>query len=89
MSLTKKQHLFVRERCLDFTVNMFYVVLFCLFEVLFGILALSFLANRPLLAADREDNPTRKYLSTKLEIKSKQLLELTEKRSQLKAIFVL
>ena len=59
---------------MDFTVNMFYVVLFCLFEVLFGILALSFLANRPLLAANREDNPTRKHLSTKLEIKSKQLL---------------
>ncbi len=34
--------------CLDFTANKFKKILFCLFEVLFGIFVLSVLANRPL-----------------------------------------
>ena len=32
--------------CLDFTANKFKKILFCLFEPLLGIFALSFLANR-------------------------------------------
>ena len=48
--------------------------LFGLFEALFGIFALSILANRPLFVANREYKSTQKFLSTKLEIKSKQLL---------------
>ena len=51
--------------------------LFGLFEVLFGIFALSLFANRPLFAANREYKSTQKLLSTKLEIKSKQLLTLS------------
>ena len=40
--------------CFDFTANKFYVVLFCLFEVLFGIFTLFVLANRPLFAATKQ-----------------------------------
>ena len=63
--------------CLDFTANKFKKILFCLFEPLLGIFALSFLANRPLFAANRECKSTQKAFSTKLEIKSKQLLCIT------------
>ena len=60
--------------CLDFTVNMFFYGLFGLFEVIFGTFTLSVLANRPLFAASRERKSAQKSLSTKLEIKSKQIL---------------
>ena len=62
--------------CLDFTANKFKKILFCLFEVLFGIFVLSVLANRPLFAANREYKSTQKVFSTKLEIKFKQLLTI-------------
>ena len=52
--------------CLDFTANKFKEILFCLFEVLFGIFALSVLANRPLFAANQEYKSTQKVFSTKL-----------------------
>ena len=55
--------------------------LFGLFEVLFGIFALSLFANRPLFAANREYKSTQKLLSTKLEIKSKQLLTVPRPHS--------
>ena len=64
----------VLEAVLDFIADMFKDMLFGLFEILFGIFSLSILANRPLFAAPREKKPTQKVLSTKTEIKSKQLL---------------
>ena len=64
----------VLEAVLDFIADMFKDMLFGLFEILFGIFSLSILANRPLFAAPREKKPTQKVLSTKAEIKSKQLL---------------
>ena len=60
--------------CLDFTANKFYVILFSLFEALFTIFTLFVLANRPLFAATKQCKSAQKYLSTKLEIKSKQIL---------------
>ncbi|MBR3858730.1 MAG: hypothetical protein IKJ18_01760, partial [Bacteroidaceae bacterium] len=63
--------------CLDFTANKFYVILFSLFEALFTIFTLFVLANRPLFAATKQCKSAQKYLSTKLEIKSKQILYLT------------
>ena len=39
------------ESVRDFTANKYYVMLFSLFEILFGIFTLSALANRPLFAA--------------------------------------
>ena len=65
--------------CLDFTVKKFKNELFCFFEALFGIFALSILANRPLFTANREYKSTQKVLSTKLEIQSKQLLTRNER----------
>ena len=65
--------------CLDFTANKFKNELFGLFVALFGIFALSILANRPLFAANRVYKATQKALSTKLEIKSKQLLRVFQK----------
>ena len=59
---------------LDFTANVFNVMLFCLFEPLFGIFALFVLANRSLFAVPKQSKSTQKHLSTKLEIKSKQIL---------------
>ena len=47
--------------------------LFGLFEVIFCTFILTVLANRPLFAASREYKSAQKFLSTKLEIKSKQL----------------
>ena len=61
---------------LDFTANVFNVMLFCLFEPLFGIFALFVLANRPLFAVPKQSKSTQKHLSTKLEIKSKQTLTI-------------
>ena len=49
-------------------------VTFCLFEALFGTFTLFVLANRPLFAASKQCKSAQKYLSTKLEIKSKQIL---------------
>ena len=69
--------------CLDFTVNKFNVILFCLFKVLFGIFTLFFLANRPLFAATKQCKSTQKHLSTKLEIKSKHLLRVCNPTEQL------
>ena len=43
---------------LDFNANKFYVVLFCLFEVLFGTFALFVLANRPLFAVSKQNKST-------------------------------
>ena len=63
--------------CLDFTANKFYVILFSLFEALFTIFTLFVLANRPLFAATKQCKSAQKYLSTKLEIKSKQILKQT------------
>ena len=63
---------------LDFNANKFYVVLFCLFEVLFGTFALFVLANRPLFAATKQCKSTQKHPSTKLEIKLKQLLKFLQ-----------
>ena len=60
--------------CLNFTANKFDVILFCLFEALFGIFTLFALANRPLFAAFKQCKSTQNNLSTKLEIKSKQIL---------------
>ena len=60
--------------CLDFTANKFHVILFSLFEALFTIFALFVLANRPLFAATKQCKSAQKHLSTKLEIKSKQIL---------------
>ena len=54
--------------------------LFCLFEVIFDTFALSVLANRPLFAAPRECKSAQKSLSTKLEIKSKQILRFRSNR---------
>ena len=62
--------------CLDFTANKFYVILFSLFEALFSIFTLFALANRPLFAAFKQCKSSQKHLSTKLEIKSKQLLRV-------------
>ena len=62
--------------CLDFTANKFYVILFSLFEALFTIFTLFVLANRPLFAATKQCKSAQKHLSTKLEIKSKQILIL-------------
>ena len=62
--------------CLDFTANKFYVILFSLFEALFTIFTLFVLANRPLFAATKQCKSAQKYLSTKLEIKSIQILRL-------------
>ena len=75
-----EQQLFAREShvlriCLDFTINSFFVILFCLFEVLFGIFTLFVLANRPPFAASKQCQSAQKHLSTKLEIKSKQILK--------------
>ena len=50
------------------------MLLFGLFEALFGIFTLSALANRPLFAAIRECKSAQKHLSNKLEIKFKQTL---------------
>ena len=60
--------------CLDFNANKFNMTLFCLFEVLFGIFTLFVLANRPLFAAPKQCKYSQKHFSTKLEIKSKQIL---------------
>ena len=60
--------------CLDFTANKFYVILFSLFETLYTIFTLFVLANRPLFAATKQCKSVQKHLSTKLEIKSKQIL---------------
>ena len=65
--------------CLDFTVNKFYIVLFCLPEVLFVIFTLFVLANRPLFASPKQSKSAQKHLSAKLEIKSKQILIRVEK----------
>ena len=65
--------------CLDFTANKFYVILFSLFEALFTIFTLFVLANRPLFAATKQCKSAQKYLSTKLEIKFKQLLSHAKK----------
>lgn len=46
---------------------MFLNLLFGLSEVLYGIFALSFLANRPLCAANRERKVLQKHLSYKLD----------------------
>ena len=59
---------------MDFTANKFHVILFSLFEALFTIFTLFVLANRPLFAATKLCKSAQKYLSTKLEIKSKQIL---------------
>ena len=66
--------LYNRRICLDFTVYCFYVILFRLFESLFGIFTFFDLANRPLFAATKQCKSSQKQLSTKLEIKSKQIL---------------
>ena len=63
--------------CLDFTANKFHVILFSLFEALFTIFTLFVLANRPLFAATKQCKSAQKHLSTKLEIKSKQILNVT------------
>ncbi|MBQ3237724.1 MAG: hypothetical protein IJA98_01465, partial [Bacteroidaceae bacterium] len=47
---------------------------FSLFEALFTIFTLFVLANRPLFAATKQCKSAQKHLSTKLEIKSKQIL---------------
>ena len=73
--LLSNQHIFLRI-CLDFTGNKFYVILFGLFEALFTIFTLFVLANRPLFAATKQCKSAQKYLSTKLEIKSKQILKV-------------
>ena len=65
--------------CLDFTANKFYVILFSLFEALFTIFTLFVLANRPLFAATKQCKSAQKHLSTKLEIKSKQILSFSKK----------
>ena len=62
--------------CLDFTANKYYVILFSLFEALFTIFTPFVLANRPLFAATKQCKSAQKYLSTKLEIKSKQILRI-------------
>ena len=62
--------------CLDFTANKYYVILFSLFEALFTIFTLFVLANRPLFAATKQCKSAQKHLSTKLEIKSKQILNV-------------
>lgn len=49
---------------------MFLNLLFGLSEVLYGIFALSFLANRPLCAANRERKVLQKHLSYKLDLKT-------------------
>ena len=41
------------ESVLDFSANQYYVMLFSLFEVLFGIFTLFDFANRPLFAASK------------------------------------
>ena len=64
---------------MDFTANKYYVILFSLFEALFTIFTLFVLANRPLFAATKQCKSAQKYLSTKLEIKSKQILKKTLK----------
>ena len=63
--------------CLNFTVNKIDVILFCLFEVLFGTFSLFVLVNRLLFTASKQCKSAQKHLSTKLEIKSKQILRLT------------
>ena len=65
--------------CLDFIANQFQEELFGLFEVIFGTFTLSVLANRLLFGASRECKSVQKSLSTKLEIKSKQILNQREK----------
>ena len=64
----------VLESVWIFTANKFYVILFSLFEALFTIFTLFVLANRPLFAATKQCKSAQKHLSTKLEIKSKQIL---------------
>ena len=54
------------RNCLDFTINR-YFVLFCLFEILFGIFTLFTLANRPLFAATQECKSAQK--SSQLNLK--------------------
>ena len=72
--LTVKKQKKAFRICLDFTANKFHVILFSLFEALFTIFTLFVLANRPLFAATKQCKSAQKYLSTKLEIKSKQIL---------------
>ena len=67
--------------CLDFTVYCFYVILFRLFESLFGIFTFFDLANRPLFAAIKQCKSSQKQLSTKLEIKSKQILNRRQQKT--------
>ena len=67
--------------CLDFTVYCFYVILFRLFESLFGIFTFFDLANRPLFAATKQCKSSQKQLSTKLEIKSKQILNRRKQKT--------
>ena len=93
-----------RRICLDFTVYCFYVILFRLFESLFGIFTFFGLArivltsawklacmlrecslfslgiNRPLFAATKQCKSSQKQLSTKLEIKSKQILNRRQQK---------
>ena len=59
------------ESVWDFTANKYYVMLFSLFEALFGIFTLFDFANRPLFAALKQCKSAQKLLSTKLELKSK------------------
>ena len=68
--------LFSIRICLDFTANKYYVILFSLFEALFTIFTLFVLANRPLFTATKQCKSVQKHLSTKLEIKSKQILKV-------------
>ena len=73
--------LYNRRICLDFTVYCFYVILFRLFESLFGIFTFFGLANRPLFAATKQCKSPQKRLSTKLEIKSKQILNRRQQKT--------
>ena len=59
---------------------LFYVILFRLFESLFGIFTFFGLANRPLFAATKQCKSSQKQLSTKLEIKSKQILNRMQQK---------
>ena len=75
------KELYNRRICLDFTVYCFYVILFRLFESLFGIFTFFGLANRPLFAATKQCKSPQKQLSTKLEIKFKQILNQRQQKT--------
>ena len=68
--------------CLFLTFSLLLGQLSRLFESLFGIFTLSILVNRPLFTANREGKSTRKYLSTKLGIKTKQVSRKIQKVSE-------